>query len=208
MKTQRSAQPCARYSRYGFISPHNALLPYRADDGKPVVAGANPKIGFPGICFSDGPRGMNEGTCFPTPSTRANTFNVELDKQIAVLASSTHKVTDPLTLITRVSGRTISKELRAFGGNYFGGVCDNTAPNPKWGVMQESFGEDPLLVGSMGAALTRGPTENVMACIKHFALKSAENKRFQIDIKCDEGKLHDCYHPHFRQCFEKAAGKV
>jgi hypothetical protein len=50
--------------------------------GKPVVAGAIPRVGFPGIRFSDGPRGVNTGTCFPTPSTRANTFNVELEEQI------------------------------------------------------------------------------------------------------------------------------
>jgi hypothetical protein len=50
--------------------------------GKPVVAGAIAKFGFPGIRFSDGPRGINTGTCFPVPSTRANTFNVDLEEQI------------------------------------------------------------------------------------------------------------------------------
>lgn len=50
--------------------------------GKLVVAGADPKTGFPGIRFSDGPRGINIGTCFPTPSTRANTFNVDLEEHI------------------------------------------------------------------------------------------------------------------------------
>jgi len=50
--------------------------------GKPVVAGAIPKFGFPGMRFSDGPRGINTGTCFPVPSARANTFNVDLEEQI------------------------------------------------------------------------------------------------------------------------------
>lgn len=50
--------------------------------GVPVVAGAIASKGFPGIRFSDGPRGVNMGTCFPTPSTRANTFNVELEEEV------------------------------------------------------------------------------------------------------------------------------
>lgn len=106
-----------------------------------------------------------------------------------------------------VQGRAIGRELRAFGGNYFAGVCINLAPNPRWGRLQESFGEDPLLVGSMGAALTRGASENVITCIKHFALNSAENKRFHINIECDQETLHDCYLPHFRQCLEEGGGE-
>lgn len=50
--------------------------------GVPVVAGAIARKGFPGIRFSDGPRGVNMGTCFPTPSTRANAFNVELEEAV------------------------------------------------------------------------------------------------------------------------------
>ena len=35
--------------------------------GRPVVVGAVAKIRLPGMRFSDGPRGMNMGTCFPRP---------------------------------------------------------------------------------------------------------------------------------------------
>jgi beta-glucosidase len=59
----------------------------------------------------------------------------------------------------------------------------------------------------MGAALTKGSTENVIACVKHFALNSAENNRFHINIDCDEATLHDCYLPHFRQCLEEGGGE-
>lgn len=63
------------------------------------------------------------------------------------------------------------------------------------------------MVGTLGAALTKGSTENAIACVKHFALNSAENKRFRINIICDEGTLHDCYLPHFRQCLEEGGGE-
>jgi beta-glucosidase len=91
----------------------------------------------------------------------------------------------------------MGKELRSLGGNYYGGVCINLAPNPKWGCSQESYGEDPLVVGTLGAALSRGVEENAIACVKHFALNSMENQRFQVDVKCEEEVLHECFLPHF-----------
>lgn len=94
----------------------------------------------------------------------------------------------------------MGRELRALGGNYYGGVCVNLAPNPKWGRAQESYGEDPLLIGTLGAALSRGVQENAIACVKHFALNSMENQRFQVDVRCAPETLHECFFPHFRQC--------
>lgn len=94
----------------------------------------------------------------------------------------------------------MGKELRALGGNYYGGVCINLAPNPKWGRLQESYGEDPLLIGSLGASLARGVQENAIACVKHFALNSMENQRFSVDVRCEPNVLHECFLPHFRQC--------
>jgi len=101
----------------------------------------------------------------------------------------------------------MGKELRALGGNYFGGVCVNLAPNPKWGRLQESYGEDPLLVGSFGAALSKGVSHNAMACVKHFALNSMENQRFTADVECAEDVLHECYLPHFRQTLEEGGAE-
>jgi beta-glucosidase len=101
----------------------------------------------------------------------------------------------------------MGKELRALGGNYFGGVCVNLAPNPKWGRLQESYGEDPLLVGSFGAALSKGVSKNAIACVKHFALNSMENQRFTVNVECAEDVLHECYLPHFRQTLEEGGAE-
>jgi beta-glucosidase len=97
----------------------------------------------------------------------------------------------------------MGRELRALGGNYFGGVCVNLAPDPRWGRAQESYGEDPLLIGTMGAALSRGASQNVMACVKHFALNSMENSRFFVNVTVAEDVMHECYLPHFRQCIQE-----
>ena len=51
----------------------------------------------------------------------------------------------------------------------------------------------------MGAALTRGVQEHVLACVKHFACNSMENARFTVDVTADERALHEVYLPHFRR---------
>lgn len=47
-----------------------------------------------------------------------------------------------------------------------------------------------------------------MACVKHFALNSMENARFQVDVQIDEDILHEVYLPHFRRIVEGGAASV
>ena len=57
----------------------------------PSPAGIIPRLGIPGILFSDGPRGvvMGHSTAFPTTSTRGCTWNPKLEEEIVcVLAVS------------------------------------------------------------------------------------------------------------------------
>ena len=53
-------------------------------------------------------------------------------------------------------GEAIAEETLACGGNLFGGICVNIPYHPGWGRSQESYGEDPCLLGEMVAALIRG----------------------------------------------------
>jgi beta-glucosidase len=59
----------------------------------------------------------------------------------------------------------------------------------------------------MGAALTRGSSQSVIACAKHFALNSMENGRFTVDVKVAQDVLHECYLPHFRQCLDEGGAE-
>ena len=94
-------------------------------------------------------------------------------------------------------------ELRAYGANYSGATCINLARHPGWGRTQESYGEDPLILGTMGTALVRGIRDHSMACVKHFALNSMEDMRFEVDVQIDEQTLHEVYLPHFKQTLEE-----
>jgi len=58
--------------------------------GVPVSAAAVQRVGLPGILFSDGPRGINEGTAFPTPSARAASFDPALEEEIVSWRGARH----------------------------------------------------------------------------------------------------------------------
>lgn len=146
---------------------------------RPWVAGAVPRLGLPGIRFVDGPRGiiMKGATTFPVSMARGAAWDPELEERV---------------------GDAIGRELRALGGNFFGGVCINLLRHPAWGRAQETYGEDPRHLGALGAALARGVQKHVMACVKHYALNSMENARFRVDVTIGERALHEVYLPHFR----------
>ena len=105
----------------------------------PYAAGGIEEKNIPPMLFADGPRGVvcgnNQTTCFPVSMARGATFDTELEEQV---------------------GHCIGKEVRAFGGNLFAGVCINMPYNPGWGRSQETYGEETTQIGQMGAALVRG----------------------------------------------------
>jgi len=156
---------------------------------RPFVAGAVRRLGIPGIRFSDGARGVviGKSTAFPVTMARAATWDPELEQQV---------------------GRAIGLETRARGANYSASVCVNLLRHPAWGRAQECYGEDPVLTGRMGTAITRGLQSNAMACVKHFALNSREDMRFEVDVAVDEHALHEVYLPHFKAIVDAGAASL
>lgn len=157
--------------------------------GRPYFAAQLASVGFPGIAFSDGPRGVVIGanTCFPVSMARGATWDPDLEERI---------------------GQAIGLELRASGATLFGGVNVNVLRHPAWGRAQETYGEDPHHVGEMGAALARGVQRHAMACVKHFALNSIDNARFKVDVRADERTLHEVYLPHFKRVIDEGVACV
>lgn len=155
----------------------------------PFVMGAVPRLKIPGIKFTDGPRGivMGASTCFPVSMSRGATWDTDLEKRI---------------------GEAIGLEGRAQGANYFAGICINLPRHPAWGRIQETYSEDPILLGEFGLALHQGVNPHLMTCVKHYALNSMEIARFRVDVKVDDAALHEVYLPHFRQLVEGGVSSV
>ncbi len=182
----RLDEKVAMLSGHGFLEEIAAVEGKYCDDTYHVGAG-NERLGIASFQFMDGPRGVGKGasTCFPVSMARGASFDVDLEERI---------------------GDAMGRELRAQGANLFGGVCINLLRHPAWGRAQETYGEDPVLLGEMGAALVRGvQRHNVVATPKHFAANSMENARFHVNVEVDERALREVYLPHFKRCIDEGA---
>ena len=158
--------------------------------GRAWEAGADRRLGLPPLVFADGPRGVGPGssTCFPVPMLRAASWDPELERRV---------------------GDVAGREMRGHGAHVWLAPCLNLLRHPRWGRAQETYGEDPFLVGEMGAALVEGAQRhNVMACAKHYALNSIEETRRTVDVHVDERTLREVYLPHFRRVVEAGVATV
>ncbi|MEX1324316.1 MAG: glycoside hydrolase family 3 N-terminal domain-containing protein, partial [Synechococcaceae cyanobacterium] len=156
----------------------------------PWPAAQVPRLGLAGLQFVDGPRGVcleGGATTFPVPMARGATWDPELEERI---------------------GEAIALEARSFGANWVAAVCVNLLRHPGWGRAQETYGEDPVHVGVMGAAISRGLQRHALACVKHFALNSIDSSRFLVDVRASPRVLHELYLPQFRACVEAGAASV
>ena len=72
-------------------------------------------------------------------------------------------------------GKQTAKEMRATGSHWAFTPNIDVLRDPRWGRVGETFGEDPFMVGNMGAAMIQGfqqgdftGTQKVIACAKHL----------------------------------------
>jgi beta-glucosidase len=151
-----------------------------------IFSGRNNRLGIPPFVLSDGPRGAVVGTgntSFPVAMARGATWDTDLERRV---------------------GNAMAAELRANNTNYIAAPCINLLRHPAWGRAQETYGEDPWLLGEMGLAMVEGiQRHNVMACAKHFAVNSIENSRFYLDVNMDERTLREVYLPHFKKVVQQ-----
>lgn len=145
-----------------------------------------PHLGVRSLALSDGPHGLRKetskelkkhksfpSTCFPTASLMACSWDETLGRRI---------------------GEALGKEAAALGVDVLLGPGLNIKRDPRCGRNFEYFSEDPLLAGKMAAAYVRGiQSENVNACIKHFAANNREYRRMVSDSLVDERTLREIY---------------
>ncbi|MFC9325665.1 glycoside hydrolase family 3 protein [Kitasatospora sp. NPDC057015] len=126
---------------------------------------------------SDGLRGDKGVTAFPAPNALAATFDGDLAERY---------------------GRAVGAEARAKGWNVLLGPTVDIDRNPRNGREAESYGEDPLVNGLIGAAVTRGFQQNgVIAQVKHFTVYNQEEGRNSLDVRVSERALRELYYPAF-----------
>ena len=111
----------------------------------------------------------------------------------------------------------ISDEGRALANRYdnkryltFFAPVINMARDPRWGRVQETYGEDPYLTSRIGVEFVKGLQGDnsrylkVAATLKHFAVYSDEWGRHWSSANVSGGVLRDYYLPQFKACVEDA----
>ncbi len=114
----------------------------------------NTRLGIPAIVHEECLSGLmaKEATIFPQIIGIASTWDPEL--------------------VTRIA-QVIRTQMRATGVHQGLGPVMDVTRDPRWGRVEETFGEDPYLVAEMGTAYVRGLQgddlkKGVIATIKHF----------------------------------------
>jgi beta-glucosidase len=105
-------------------------------------------------------------------------------------------------------------ETRYADGKYHRGGLVVRAPNtdlsrdPRWGRSEESYGEDPFLVGTMAVAFAKGLQGNdphywmTASLMKHFLANSNEDNRDGSSSDFDTRLFHEYYSVPFRMGIE------
>ena len=113
------------------------------------------RLGIPALFIEEGLHGFDTGTVYPAPINLAATWDRELAQR---------------------SAAGIAAEARATGVDMILAPVLDLAREPRWGRVEEDFGEDPYLTGQLGLAYVRGAQgeslsgdHTVVAEPKHFA---------------------------------------
>lgn len=147
-----------------------------------------PSLGIKDFVLRDGPRGVHtsdgtEATTFAVPAARGASFDTDLENRI---------------------GRTTGREMAALNLDLMLAPQINTIRHPRWARAQESYSEDPYVLGKFGAAYTRGVQEYVPACPKHFAANNTDENRETMSANVDEQTLRENYTRAFQMVVEEA----
>lgn len=186
---QTGREESLRWARLGAGS----FLHVLGDDAREIQQAAlHSRLGIPVLFGIDAVRGhaLNRGaTIFPTQLACACSWDPELLKEMGhataceVAADGLHWTFSPLLCLSR---------------------------DPRWGRVNETFGEDPYLTGELAAAIIRGyqgddlsAPDSIAACAKHYlAYGEATGARDAYDSSVTCRKVREVFLPPFKKAVE------
>ncbi len=156
------------------------------------------RLGIPVLFGIDAVHGHclnRDAAIFPSQLSMACSFNPELPKKI---------------------GRATAEEVAEDGLHWTFAPVLCLARDPRWGRVDETFGEDPYLTGEMGAAMIQGfqgdqldDPESILACAKHYiAYGEAVGARDACDTEVTMRKVREVFLPPFKKAAEANCATV
>jgi len=156
---------------------------------------ANLRLGIPNLFSGECLHCVkaNGATVFPQAIAMASTWDPEVIEKM---------------------GHVVAREARAFGITHCFSPMLSVARDVRWGRIEETYGEDPFLVGEMGTAYIKGlqgtgserfDQHHVLACAKHYVADGeplAGDNGAAMDIS--DYNLHNIHLYPFRMAFREA----
>lgn len=129
------------------------------------------------------------GTAFPQTLGLACSFNPQLVEKMA---------------------EVIGKEARAVGVRQVFAPDVDIPRDPRWGRMQETYGEDPYLAGEMGSAYVRGvQKQGVASTVKHYIGYGVPEGGINLaTAHLGEREIREVMLEPFKKCIEAGAMSV
>lgn len=147
------------------------------------------RLGIPVLFFGEALHGLVQrgATVFPQAIGLAATFDTTLVGEVA---------------------RATAVECRARGVRQVLSPVVNIASDVRWGRVEETYGEDPLLASEMGVAFVR-PFERlgVITTPKHWIANAGNGGRDSYPIDLDERLLREEHIPPFAACIRRGGAR-
>lgn len=113
------------------------------------------------------------------------------------------------------AARIAAKEASADGINWVYSPMVDICVDARWGRVSEGNGEDPYLGSQIAGAMIRGyqgdyqSRENVMACMKHFALYGAVESGLDYNtVDMSRVRMYNQYFPPYKAAVEAGTGSI
>ena len=158
------------------------------------------RLGIPAIMLTDGPHGLRKqagdsdhlglaasvpATCFPPAVGLGSSWDADLAERVGVALGVESAIEDVAVIL---------------------GPGVNIKRSPLCGRNFEYFSEDPVVSGTMAAALVRGiQSQGVGASLKHFAANNQETDRLRVSSDVDPRPLREIYLRAFQRVVRDAS---
>ncbi|MEG8277009.1 glycoside hydrolase family 3 N-terminal domain-containing protein [Streptomyces sp. AHA2] len=148
------------------------------------------RFGIPAIAHEECLAGFTawQATAYPVPLAWGATWDPPLVEEMA---------------------RRVGEDLRSVGVHQGLAPVLDVVRDPRWGRVEETIGEDPYLVGTVGAAYVRGlESAGVVATLKHFAgYASSAGARNLAPVRAGLREFADVTLPPFEMALREGGAR-